>query len=29
VIYIALTIIASALLWLVGRWLFRVKAKVF
>ncbi|SFK74881.1 amino acid ABC transporter permease [Falsiroseomonas stagni] len=29
VIYIALTVIASALLWLVGRWLFRVKAKVF
>ena len=29
VIYIALTIIASTLLWLVGRWLFRVKAKVF
>ncbi|WP_439550258.1 amino acid ABC transporter permease [Falsiroseomonas sp.] len=29
VIYIGLTIIASALLWLVGRWLFRVKAKVF
>ena len=29
VLYIVLTIIASALLWLVGRWLFRVKAKVF
>lgn len=29
IIYIALTIIASTLLWLVGRWLFRVKAKVF
>ncbi|WP_439596073.1 amino acid ABC transporter permease [Falsiroseomonas sp.] len=29
VIYIALTVVASALLWLVGRWLFRVKAKVF
>jgi polar amino acid transport system permease protein len=29
VLYIALTIIASALLWGVGRWLFRVKAKVF
>ena len=29
VLYIGLTIIASALLWLVGRWLFRVKAKVF
>lgn len=29
VIYIALTIIASTLLWLVGRWLFRVKAKAF
>ncbi len=28
-LYIALTIIASALLWLLGRWLFRVKAKVF
>jgi polar amino acid transport system permease protein len=28
-IYVGLTIIASALLWLVGRWLFRVKAKVF
>jgi polar amino acid transport system permease protein len=28
-IYVALTVIASALLWLVGRWLFRVKAKVF
>ncbi len=28
-IYIALTIVASTLLWLVGRWLFRVKAKVF
>jgi polar amino acid transport system permease protein len=28
-IYIALTIIASALLWLVGRWLFRIRAKVF
>ncbi|WP_203074439.1 amino acid ABC transporter permease [Falsiroseomonas ponticola] len=29
VIYVVLTIIASALLWLVGRWLFRVKAKAF
>ena len=29
VIYVVLTIIASTLLWLVGRWLFRVKAKVF
>jgi polar amino acid transport system permease protein len=29
VIYIALTIVASALLWVVGRALFRVKAKVF
>jgi polar amino acid transport system permease protein len=29
VIYVGLTIIASTLLWLVGRWLFRVKAKVF
>lgn len=29
VIYIALTVVASALLWLVGRWLFRVKAKAF
>jgi polar amino acid transport system permease protein len=29
VIYIALTIVASTLLWLVGRWLFRVKAKAF
>lgn len=28
-IYIGLTIIASGLLWAVGRWLFRVKAKVF
>ncbi|WP_198374593.1 amino acid ABC transporter permease [Neoroseomonas rubea] len=28
-IYILLTIIASLLLWLVGRWLFRVKARVF
>ncbi len=28
-IYILLTIIASALLWLVGRWMFRIKAKVF
>ncbi len=28
-IYIALTIVASTLLWLVGRWLFRIKAKVF
>jgi polar amino acid transport system permease protein len=28
-IYIGLTIIASTLLWLVGRWLFRIKAKVF
>jgi len=28
-IYILLTIIASALLWLVGRWMFRVRAKVF
>jgi polar amino acid transport system permease protein len=29
VIYILLTIIASTLLWLVGRWMFRIKAKVF
>jgi polar amino acid transport system permease protein len=29
VMYIVLTIIASTLLWLVGRWLFRVKAKAF
>jgi polar amino acid transport system permease protein len=29
VIYVGLTIVASALLWLAGRWLFRVKAKVF
>lgn len=29
VLYILLTIVASALLWGVGRWLFRVKAKVF
>ncbi len=29
VIYVVLTIIASTLLWLVGRWLFRVKAKAF
>lgn len=29
VIYIVLTIIASTLLWLVGRWMFRIKAKVF
>jgi polar amino acid transport system permease protein len=28
-IYVGLTIIASALLWGLGRWLFRVKAKVF
>jgi polar amino acid transport system permease protein len=28
-IYIALTIVASMLLWLVGRWLFRIRAKVF
>jgi polar amino acid transport system permease protein len=28
-IYILLTIIASTLLWLVGRWMFRIKAKVF
>jgi polar amino acid transport system permease protein len=28
-LYIVLTIIASVLLWLVGRWLFRVKARVF
>ncbi len=28
-IYVVLTIIASTLLWLVGRWLFRVKAKAF
>ncbi len=28
-IYIVLTIIASALLWLVGRWMFRIRAKVF
>jgi polar amino acid transport system permease protein len=28
-IYIGLTIIASTLLWLVGRWMFRIKAKVF
>ena len=29
VLYIVLTIIASSLLWLVGRCMFRVKAKVF
>ncbi len=29
VIYIALTIVASTLLWFVGRWMFRIKAKVF
>jgi polar amino acid transport system permease protein len=29
VIYILLTIIASTLLWCLGRWLFRVKARVF
>jgi polar amino acid transport system permease protein len=29
VIYIGLTIVASTLLWLVGRWMFRIKAKVF
>jgi polar amino acid transport system permease protein len=28
-LYIVLTIIASVLLWLVGKWLFRVKARVF
>ncbi len=28
-IYIVLTIIASVLLWVLGRWLFRVKARVF
>jgi polar amino acid transport system permease protein len=28
-IYIALTIIASTVLWLLGRWLFRVEAKAF
>ncbi|WP_170985075.1 amino acid ABC transporter permease [Roseomonas sp. AR75] len=28
-IYIGLTIVASTLLWLVGRWLFRIRAKVF
>ncbi|WP_270937886.1 amino acid ABC transporter permease [Falsiroseomonas oryzae] len=28
-IYIVLTIVASTLLWLVGRWMFRIKAKVF
>ena len=28
-IYIALTIIASTLLWALGRWLFRVKARIF
>ena len=28
-LYVALTIVASALLWGLGRWLFRVKAKVF
>lgn len=27
--YIVLTIIASTLLWLVGRWMFRIRAKVF
>lgn len=29
VIYIGLTIVASTLLWSVGRWMFRIKAKVF
>ncbi len=29
VLYILLTIIASTLLWCLGRWLFRVKARVF
>ena len=29
VIYIALTVVASTLLWIVGRALFRVKAKAF
>jgi polar amino acid transport system permease protein len=29
VIYILLTFIASTLLWCLGRWLFRVKARVF
>jgi polar amino acid transport system permease protein len=29
VIYIGLTIVASTLLWFVGRWMFRIKAKVF
>jgi polar amino acid transport system permease protein len=29
VIYIGLTIVASTLLWVVGRWMFRIKAKVF
>jgi polar amino acid transport system permease protein len=28
-IYILLTIIASVMLWLLGRWLFRVKARAF
>ncbi|WP_337876224.1 amino acid ABC transporter permease [Elioraea sp.] len=28
-IYILLTIIASALLWLIGRWMFRIRSKVF
>jgi polar amino acid transport system permease protein len=28
-IYVGLTVVASTLLWLVGRWLFRVKAKAF
>ena len=28
-IYILLTIIASMMLWLLGRWLFRVKARAF
>jgi polar amino acid transport system permease protein len=29
VIYIGLTIVASTLLWVLGRWMFRIKAKVF
>jgi len=29
VIYVGLTLIASTLLWVVGRALFRVKARVF
>ena len=29
VIYIGLTVVASTLLWVLGRWLFRIKAKVF